>query len=542
MDIIRERLKNTCASVRERFSLQCSSESIKVLLEPSRESQNPIWNVRLSQGILICPPEFHDEDSFSRAVLAREVLRMFLPRSLEDSRARFDIACEYGRQTLNNEPRGKWTHLWKEASPPQTLTSGLRYRPIVFFSLLRHLSGGSALTELVSRLSQMARYGIALGFEDWAELLIRYTTEYERTLTKTEAYLVDALIQNPQASLELLAQRADISPRWAGAIRRNLLTRGQLLEFELVSYSQIGIRVLQVALFPKSAEIQDCSYLIEDCPFAFSASSLLTGGRGIYATMCVPDNPTNLNHIQRMVDVAQKDDVDVFVFDRHRSGNWLNLNDYNPIDGTWDIDWDSVRLEAQMMQRDSLAVLYPEMRFSERTDPRRLDRLDIRLLSEFERGRKTTRQLQRALGIRMKTIADRLRRLRGSGIIEKSYEIHHIGLVEEAITYIDNIGSGECLAALALRFPRCFIDYDNNERLFMRIRLPRGGSYGLASALRPIQPSPTVHLVGGRLWGRWRLSEWIDEWIPETGRWQPTSKDMHRWYSSMDEGPAPDIT
>lgn len=542
MDTIRERLKTACAAVRERFDLQCSSEDVKVLLDPSGESPNSVWSVRLSQDILICPPEFHADDPFSRAVLAREVLRLSLPRSLEDSHARFDMACEYGRQTLNKESGGKWTHLWKEKTPPQTLTSGLRYRPIVFFNVLRHLGGENALTELVSRLSQMARYGIALGFEDWAELLIRYTTEYERALTKTEAYLVDALIQNPQASLELLAQRADITPRWAGAVRRDLLTRGQLLEFELVSYSQIGIRVLQVALFPKSAEMQDCTYLIEDCPFVFSASSLLTGGRGIYATLCVPDNPTNLNHIERMVDVARKDDVDVFLFDRHRSGNWLNLNDYSPINGTWDIDWDSMRLEAQMMQRDSLAVLYPEMRLSERADPRRLDRLDIRLLSEFERGRKTTRQLQRALGVRMKTVTDRLRRLRRSGIIEKSYEIHHIGLIEEAITYIDNIGSGECLAALALRFPRCFIDYDKDERLFMRLRLPRGGSYGLASALRPIKPSPAVHLVGGRLWGRWRLSEWIDEWMPETGRWQPTSRNMHRWYSSMEKGPASDIT
>ena len=189
-----------------------------------------------------------------------------------------------------------------------------------------------------------------------------------------------------------------------------------------------------------------------------------------------------------------------------------------------------------MLQREDLSFVYPELQLSDPDKNIELDETDIRLLSEFEKGKRTARSLQNTLGIRMHTVLERLERLKDDDVIRKSWEVHHIGLVEESIVFTEDEKAGNSTTALALRLPRCFIDYDQNERLFMRTRLPSGGSFGFAHALEPMKSLSDIHLIGDRIWGRWRLSDWIDEWNPKTGQWRPTSKNLNRWFVRWNKG------
>jgi DNA-binding Lrp family transcriptional regulator len=524
-------------SVESRFDLTCPHRTPELSPELDSSQKHAVWSIKVSESKILYPEGLSLSHSLLEGVLAREACRISLPSSLQSEKARMDIACEYGRQVDDDAVADQWLSLWKKASPIIKLPDGTKYRPHTFFEILWHLGKERAFNSMISRLFRMNKHEIVIDFREWVEWFLRYVLEYERPLSETEASIVDTLLRIPEADGEALAERADVSLRWARSIRKKMKKRGQLMEFDVVVYSKIGIRAFQVVLLSDIDEQEDCSYLIEDCPFVFSSSSILTGGRGLYVTLCMPDNPENLMHLDNLVDTAKSQGLKAFIFERHRSGNWLNLNDYEPNTGDWSIDWGSVRMEGQMLQREGLSFVYPELRLSDPTKSIELDETDIRLLSEFEKGKKTARSLQNTLGIRMDTILERLDRLREDDIIRKSWEVHHIGLIEESIVFTEDENARNCTTALALRLPRCFVDYDQDERLFMRGRLPEGGSFGLAHALEPINSLSGIHLVGDRIWGRWHLGDWIDEWNPRTGQWRPTSKDLSRWYRSMGRGP-----
>lgn len=523
--------------VEQRFGLTCPEEEPEPIAVQNPAENQPVWDVSVSTGKILYPENTSLSNTLLPAVLAREACRISLPSSIRDNRARLDIACEYGRQVVKDSTVDEWVSLWKRDSPRTILPNGTNYRPQILFQTLWHLGEEAALNELITRLSRMDKHEIVLTFKDWVESLLRYVIEYERPLTGTEMSVVDVLLANPDADRRRIADRADISPRWASTVCRNLKKRGQLMEFDVVVYSKIGIRVFQVMLLAPSDDQKDCSYLLEGCPFVFSSSSVLTGGRGVYATLCIPDNPKNISHLDKLAKAAKNHGFSVFIFERHKSGSWLNLNDYEPNSGAWSLDWESVRLEGQMMQREDLSLLYPEIHLSGPTKERKLDEIDIRLLSEFEKGNKTARSLQNALGIRMNTVLRRLNELRDDDIIRKSWEVHHIGLTEEGIVFTEDETAANCTAALALRLPRCFLDYDREDRLFLRTRLPSGGVFGLAHALEPIKSLSGVHLIGDRIWGRWHLSNWLEKWDEKSGRWRPTTRDLSSWYSSMESSP-----
>jgi DNA-binding Lrp family transcriptional regulator len=525
-------------SMEHRFDLTCPHRTPDLSPDIDSSKKNTVWHIEVSKGEILYPEGLSLSNPLLEGVLARETCRISLPSSLHSEKARMDIACEYGRQIVDDAVADQWFSLWKEASPIVKLHDGTKYRPHTFFEILWHLGKETAFNRMISRICQMDKHRIVIDFRDWVEWFLRYVLEYERPLSESEAGIVDTLLTNPEADAEALAERADVSPRWARSICKKMKERGQLMEFDVVVYSKIGIRAFQVIFLSDIDEQEDCSYLIEDCPFIFSNSSILTGGRGLYATLCMPDNPENLTHLDNLLNIANSHGLRVFIFERQKSGNWLNLNDYQPnTGGAWSIDWESIRMEGQMLQREDLSFVYPEIQLSDPEKSIELDETDIRLLSEFEKGKKTARSLQNTLGIRMDTILERLERLRADDIIRKSWEVHHIGLIEEAIVFTEDEKARNCTTALALRLPRCFVDYDQDNRLFMRSRLPPGGAFGLSHSLEPINSLSGIHLVGDRIWGRWHLSDWIEEWNPKTGQWSPTSRDLSRWYRSMEEGP-----
>ncbi len=534
MTIIDGILHEIVEDIKKRFGLHIPLENVEIIEDDVPSSNSFTDTIRFTGTSLLYHKHVDFSDLFSKAVVAREIMQYALPASISDERARRDLAYEYGRQVLSKNEKDHWTEIWVRESPDEQLPSGIRYRPRVFFNLLWNLGREQALDGLVRRLAKMERHGIRLEIQDWAYFLIRYSTEYEQPINSTEIAIIDTLVREPYASIETVNKRTGITKKWISETRRILKEKEQLYEYEFVSYAKIGIRVFQVALTPERTGITDCWYLLKGCPFIFSRASLLTRGKGVLATLCIPDNPRNLAYLNMMKETAARDGVNAFVFERYKASNNLNLTDYVPSLGKWEIDWDSIRMEASMMQRDALAKIYPEMTFSEFSDVRNLDRIDIKILSEFERGNKTIRQLQRVLGLRISTIANRMRRLRTENVIVKRYEVHHIGLVEECIVYTTDKNAGECVSALGLRLPRTFIDYDKDENLFMRIRLPKGGIYAFSIAVEPIEPYPSIQLVGNRIWGHWRLVDWLDFWDEKLGKWKPLKEKPASWLESME--------
>jgi predicted transcriptional regulator len=527
-------IEKVVGDISTRFGIFLDSKEMEVYPTDSMFADSSSRRIRAIEKSVFIPKDYNVSDYWMQAEIARELFLENVFASVIEKKEQLDVAYEYGRQWLPKNIQPDWEREWALDSPDTILSTGLRYRPRVFFKILWELDEQQPLCILATRLLKMELHGIHLGYEEWVEFLVRFTTNYERPLTFTEKIVIKHLVMEPNSTLDTIAKRTGKTKKWISETRSKLMRRGQLLEFMNISYQIIGIRVFHVTLIPEDHQIRSCEYLLDNCPFLFSKASVFLGKKGILATLCIPDNPKNLEYLKKLNRIAKRDGVNFFVIERYRHNEILSLNDYSEISGKWEIDWESIRMETYMMQNELLAKLYPEMSVSYTTKMKKLDWLDIRLLSEYEKGMRTVKQLQKALGVRIGSVSEKLNNLKKEGVIIRNYEVHHIGLVEECAVYTDVKEVGECISAVGLRLPRCFIDYDQNNRLFMRLRLPSGGSYGLSKSLNPLYPYPTIQLVGDRIWGHWRLAEWLDCWNENTGGWKPLENEPSDWLESME--------
>lgn len=527
-------IEKVVGDISVRFGIFLDSKEMEICPTDSMFADTCSKMIKVIEKSVFVPKDYNVSNHWMQAEIARELFIENVFSSVIEKRAQLDIAYEYGRQWLPKNIQPDWEREWALDSPDIILSTGLRYRPRVFFKLLWELDKQQPLCKLITRLLKMELHGIRLGFDEWVEFLVRFTTRYERPLTFTEKIIVKHLVMEPNSTLDTIAERTGKTKRWISETRKTLERRGQLLEFLNVSYSIIGIRVFHVTLIPEKDQINRCEYLLENCPFLFSKASVFLGKKGILATLCIPDNPKNLEYLKRLNRTAERDGVNIFIIERYRHNEILSLNDYSEISGKWEIDWESIKMETYMMQNELLAKLYPDTCVSYTNKMKKLDWLDIRLLSEFEKGMKTVKQLQKVLGVRIGKVSEKFNNLKKEGAIIRNYEVHHIGLIEECVVYTDAKEVGECISAVGLRLPRCFIDYDKKNRFFMRLRLPSGGSYGFSQSLNPLYPYPTIQLVGDRIWGHWRLAEWLDFWNENTGGWKSLDSEPSDWLESME--------
>ena len=525
--------------LKKRFNLFANYEALQVELDdsPCGEDVKKIIGLVIDDGAIRLPPDFIDHKEILTATLAREAMLNALPSNLEESIVADDLAWEYGRQMLTEQKQQAWIESWKVVNPPQANPTGYPYRPQEEFILLWKLKKEKALEDLVKNALKMVRYGTIPTPEEWHLFLYKTVMSTSASLSLHEGYIIDTLLKNPTTTVNKIAERIGLTEQSTRKKIRSLKERTILNEYEYVVLSKIRFRLYNITLEPDDDPNIDVMFMLRHCPFTYSITPILTGNGGIIATLCIPDNKTNLRHVYEIRKISRNYGINCEMFERYKSSTQINLNDYDYDKGDWSIEWNLLQMEAEKMQREELAIMYPQIQYSYPPDDVSFDRLDLQIIDKFQRGFKNVRQIREALGIRLQIVTERLKRLRSLDVIRKFWEIRHLGLNEEINVTSTDKKVAKCISSLALRLPHSRIEFDRDETLFMGGKVPSGGTYGLITALSSLVPRPRVRLVGKRLWGVWNLTKWLPDWDLNTGRWKETSIDLNKWIDSMEHGP-----
>ncbi|MCF2136437.1 MAG: winged helix-turn-helix domain-containing protein [Candidatus Thorarchaeota archaeon] len=537
-EIVQQLWTELSGEIKHKFDLHVSTNelSIQIIDNDDCDIDSLIATSIVEESIAI-NRKAHDQYGILKAVIAREVMYNAIPTDFIDTIAADDIAWEYGRQHIDSQHEQIWIDKWKEVNPPRKTSKGYPYKPQESLQVLEKLRGSKGFADLLASVKKMAKYRIIPDFDDWALFLYRYIMNTSAHLKMMECFVIDALMKSSNETIEVISDRLRHSPQWTRKIIKSLKKRDILTEFEYVVLSKIGIRLYNIIIEPPKDSQIDVSFLLRWCPFVYSTAPILTGNGGILATLCIPNNYENIRYLGVLKNKARTYNLDVQIFERFKAATLLNFDDYNHEAGRWDINWGVLQMESEMMQRDDLAIVYPQIHYSSPSEDLELDSLDLKILDLFQRGYKTIRELREQLESRNETIIQHVRKLRALDVIRKFWDVQHIGLVEEVIITSENPEIVHCVSALGLRLPRCNIEYDQKENLLMRVQVPPGGTYGLIRALSGLQPRPKPILVGNRLWGSWNLTNWLDDWNLETGKWMKTKNDTSRWIQSMEQGP-----
>ncbi|MBD3407823.1 MAG: hypothetical protein GF411_17015 [Candidatus Lokiarchaeota archaeon] len=529
-DLLRKWLEDIKQIIIERFHIPPISPTIDFDANMNSTPES-LWRISLDNDRILVPECDFQKHPFLRGVLAREILRCSLLKIIKNNEVCYNLAAAFGREFVKQSKT--WYSLWNETKPPIDTSHQTVYSPSMTFASLYNLDGEDALDELVDSILKNSRYGIDLTISDWQLFLYRFASNYSSALSSAEITIIDELMRNPEISKTEIGKRADISQVWVSTLISAMKKRRQLREFESVVYSKIGIRVFQVVLEPGQASYSDCVSVLNWCPYLYTSNAVVTGKRGLFATLAIPDNSENILDLHRFIQSVKRIGIFVNVFERHRSARTISLDSYDPDNGIWRMDWNAISLESDLLQRDEWAPVFPLVT-EDAPSPVDLDERDIRLLSAFEKGYKTVRELRKEIRGRSSDITTRLSRLKDEDVIRKIWEIHHVGLNESALVIANNPDTAKICGALSLRLPVAYVDFDTTNRLLMRTFLPQGGIHGFASAMAKLTPPPEIHVLGQRYHGAYHLALWIDDWDDRTGAWMPASRDTTRWFDHLD--------
>ncbi|MBD3408473.1 MAG: hypothetical protein GF411_20285 [Candidatus Lokiarchaeota archaeon] len=473
-------------------------------------------------------------EQLRKAILSREALFNSLPQGVIPQVFLFDISCEYAIQQLDSEYAEKWATKWKKSSPDRLTKFRSVYKPEAIFSNLRKLSMESGLNQLVDRILQLESLQLDLSIEQWNRYLYRFVRTYPAELNDVELQIVDILLRTPDASREDIAQQLDLSTNWVGKTILDLRKKRQLREFQLLSFAALGIRVFHVILLSKPQTTRSIIDFIKLCPFVFSIHRLIMGSGGIFATLCIPDNKTNIEVFESMLQLAKEKGIIVRSIERNRVLRSFNFQSYSTDSSSWDIDWDRVSLEMSMIQESNIVDAYP-LAFSD--PPERItqcDHVDAHILVLFQRGITSIRNIRKVVKKRTSEIVKRVNRLRRLGVIKHLWELHHVGLNDNTILFTEKPLTENILSVLPNLLPYCYVDKGMSGKIAHRLRLPSGNSIDLASVFQDITSSPEIYPLGERIYGSWILSDFINEWNSYHGTWDIHEDRIHHWMHSLE--------
>ncbi|TXT54954.1 MAG: hypothetical protein BAJATHORv1_50207 [Candidatus Thorarchaeota archaeon] len=530
-DMLERWLEDIQDTIKQRFNIATKAPPKIVVKDELENSLDSLWNITFDDNIVEIPKIIEDDKQFIRAVLARELFFQSIQSHVTNHEAAFHLSAAFAIEYLDDP--SDWFSIWENKCPLTATSRRTWYCPSMTFRLLQKLSDGDYLDELMDSILLMSRYGIKFSDEDWKLFLHRFLRNYSTPLTSAEITIVDALMRNPDSTKADIAERANISPVWVSTLIAAMKKRHQLREFESIVFSRVGIRVFQIVLEPKNATQNDCEKSLQWCPYLYTSNAIVTGKRGLFATLAIPDNPQNIRDLHKFIQIVKQSGILINVFERNRSARIFNLGTYEPNEGIWKIDWNAISLEADLLQRDEWAPVFPLVT---QDAPKRakLDKRDVRLLSAFQKGFRTIRELRAEIRGRSADITSRLNRLRSEDVIRRIWEIHHIGLNEGGLVVSNDSKTSSICAALSLRLPLAYVDFDTQDRLLMRTFLPQGGINGFARSLANLSPPPEIHVLGQRYHGAYRIEKWIDDWDPETAAWMPTKIDRSEWFDCLE--------
>ncbi len=518
--------------IKDIYGLSGFNTPSKIVLS---NDKNPIGNFMpgvIRGDSIIINSNLPDYQKLLSVTIRKLCFQSSLPSDLLCDNCLDDLSFEYARRSIENDTlRSQWESIWSEHSPRRQISSAIDYFPCVGYKWLYSVAGEKGLDTFVRELTHRARNQISLSFEDYMQYFSMRIRRFERTLDSTELKLTSTVVENPNLSSKDLANLVGISEEWMSRKLAQLQKRMVLRKFNRAPFSRIGIQMFHVLVSRRDTET-DPFDLFKDCPFLYSYRKVISGNWTALATLSIPENSESMRFVKEGLKRIVEAGFDIDPHQIHSSGVSRSFDYYEPKVGHWDIPWELLAIHLQRIQSDELASSIPRVDRPEKRIEIELDELDMKIFDCVSRGIASVSKIRSHLKVGQHRVAERLQKLREYGLVIKSWEVHNIGLNEHAIIYCKDRELGKTIAAWSLRLPKSVISFSSKEELMLLADLPKGGSFGLATALEGLNNGTCIGILSPQIYGAWGFPSAL--WDSKFQRWKCPKKELDSWITQIE--------
>ena len=464
-----------------------------------------------------------------RGVVYRECLISSLPPEI-CTEAKLDLATEFARQELKKSDRVKWVNEWKKL-PSQRIRSDLVHTSYKTMDWIITLGGNTELDSLVHEFVSLARYGKSFDFEEYVKYQNLRTRDIVVELNHSDVKIVDALLKDASATYREVAEVSGLSASWVSTRINRLKRKFVLMNYVTAPFSRIGIRTFYVLLAGPSWS--DPSTLLDGCPYLYDVRSVLNGPWQVIARFAVPDCTENLQALDRMSTILNRNGIAVDVAETYSVGISNSFYHYNPANRRWEIPWVAMRGWGHRITNESLYELVERIDMPAKTTDAYIDDIDMGIIALIRKRVTSTRALRKELSIGQTKLSTHLKKLRSEGLIRNIWGVQNIGLVERLAIRATDRRTADILDTWSRELPRAYLRYEENRNLLMMTDLPAGGSTHLMDTLRSLKWPVIVSPLSGGTWGTWKPP--YDFWDVERQSWHAPKDEIASWLSMIVE-------
>ncbi len=517
--------------IEETFGLSSSKSPSEIYISTEKTKIGNLTPGIFDGDSIVINSKLPNYEELLPTIMTKLCFQSFLPQDLLCEECIDDLSFEFARRKIEDDVlRSQWESIWSEHTPLRRISTVIEYHPCTAYTWLHSVAGDNGLDTFVRELTHRAKNQIHLSFDDYLLFFSMRTHRFENALDGTELKIVRHIVENPELQSNNLSKLVGVSQEWVSKKLSQLQKRMILRRFYRVPFSQIGIRMFHVLMARKTSKADSFS-LIRDCPFLHSFRKVVSGDWDSLATLCIPDNQSSMQYLENGLNLIERAGFKIEVHRINTSGVSTNFDYYSTREKQWNIPWELLAIHLQRIHSDELASSIPKVDTPELRTDVHLDELDIRVLDCVRGGVSSVSKIRSHLKVGQHRIADKLRRLRENELIVKTWEVHNIGLSEHIFIYTKEKEIGRSIAAWALRIPRSIISFTPEEELMLLADLPRGGSYGLASAIGEIQSKVSVGILSSSTYGSWDFPHSL--WDSNYQKWVCPEESLEKWIRNL---------
>jgi len=524
--------EKACQAIENLYNLKPNRETPEIRLSTPEDKIPEHHLGALNNEQIIINTAIPEYEKVIPAIMAKFCLESVLPSDILCRQCIDDMTFEFARRSIKETGlRKHWDDIWLKHSPPQLVSRVIRYSPSVGYRWLHSVAGEKGLDTFINELVLRGKSKIPLYFEDYLRYFSIRVKRFENSLDATELKLTKTIIERPELQTKEISELLGFSEEWVSRKLTQLQKRMILRKFTRAPFSRIGINMFQVLLSGTDSEL-DAYKLLKNYPFLFAYRNVVSGDWNAMATLCIPENRESLQLLKAGLKIIEKTG---FVIDLHQyysAGGASCFDYYDPKTGKWDIPWELLTIHLQRIHSDHLADSIPRIDRPENRVDIELDELDMQIIDCIREGLVSVSKIRSKLKVGQHRIAEKLKRLRDNGLIVRTWEAHNIGLNENAVIYCKKKDVGKSIAAWALRLPRTLVTFSTKEEVLLVISLPKGGSFGLATAINELDTSTSVGFLSQQVQGMWDFP--IRLWDSRFQRWKCPKEDLEAWIEQIE--------
>ncbi len=460
-------------------------------------------------------------------VIYRECLFHSLPSNICD-KAKYDVSCEFARQSLLRGEKQKWEEVWKIEEKIR-VWQNLTYTSYATMNWMVSLGGDGELDTLLHEFSSMEKYGRKLDFISYVEYMQKRTQNIDVELNPTEMKVIDALLKTNTTTLSEIADELNLSNAWISTLVNRLQKRYILIKTTNTPFSKIGIRSIDVLV--ESEPDDDPSRYFAHCPFLFRIQNILNGPGQVLTRLSVPDNHDSVHSIEKMANILRSNGIKVDIAETHSAALHHSFYHYNLTNRRWEIPWLALQGWGNRIENESLDDLVERIDTPAKMTESYIDELDIKILELINKRIISSRELRMKLKIGQKRFSEHFKKLYSEGLIKKNWGAYNLGLVERVALRSHDKRMNKILDVWSRELPKTFLRYDDSRNLLMITELPVGGSTKMMRVIRELGWNVNMALLDIGVYGNWSFP--AELWNVKKQRWDAPLEKIQSWLDEL---------